>query len=88
MYILLVLLGLLYGACSVGATFAFYENTKDSEEYEIMFYSPKEIYDRTEMNMFGCIMCSFLYFLFTPLYCVPVTIGWCIYKLCHVGRRD
>lgn len=74
---------------SIGVTiFLYKELLETSHEDEIMFFTPRELYNNTEMNMFGCTICSLLWCLAIPLYCIPVTIGWCIYKLCHVGRRN
>lgn len=46
-----------------------------------------DLYDGTNMNLFGCILVSLIIIIFNPI----ISIGWLIYKLiyfiCHVGRK-
>lgn len=49
--------------------------------------SAKFMYDNTDMNMFGCIICSGIIMFFTSVYHIPAFIVWTVYKLFHIGRR-
>lgn len=53
-------------------------------------YIPKDIYERTDMNWFGCIFCYILLIIFTPhlmvlKWIVPLVIK-SIYFIFHAGR--
>jgi hypothetical protein len=47
-------------------------------------FNPKEIYNNTEVNWFGCIMLTILF----NLLCPAMTIGYWLRWLCTVGRKD
>lgn len=57
----------------------------DDDSY--LFFTPNYLYKNSEMNIFGCYICSLLIIIFDLLYCVPVIIGWVIWKLFHIGRK-
>jgi hypothetical protein len=46
--------------------------------------NPVEIYDNVDVNWFGCGLLTFLF----NIACPPLTIGYWIYWLCTVGRKD
>lgn len=50
-------------------------------------FSYRILYDDSEMNMFGCVVCSILLEAITSVYHIPAFICWVIYKIFHVGRR-
>lgn len=54
----------------------------------LMFFTPKYIYDITEMNIFGCIICSLIIIILNPIYCIIAIVVWSIWKLFHIGRKD
>lgn len=54
----------------------------------MLFFTPKYIYNNTEMNIFGCIICSILLYCIFPLYTMVATIVWLIWKLFHIGRNN
>jgi len=58
------------------------------EPYEWIIQSPIQLYEKTNMNWFGCIFIWFLEFLLMP---VPVILSliWDFFNwLVHVGRKD
>ena len=46
-------------------------------------YHPKDIYDNSNLNIFGAILLWFLWLVFCPIYAI---IGFMIW-LCTVGRK-
>lgn len=50
-------------------------------------FSARTYYDDSEMNMFGCVVCSILLEAITSVYHIPAFFCWVIYKIFHVGRR-
>jgi hypothetical protein len=51
------------------------------DEYTI---TPRELYDTSNLNMFGCVLLWFIAFIFNPLFYIACFAEW----LCHVGRKD
>lgn len=56
--------------------------TKEADDLGEIF-NPKEIYDNTTVNIFGCIMLTILFNILCPV----MTIGYWLWWLCTVGRR-
>jgi hypothetical protein len=52
-----------------------------------LYFYPKYLYKTTNMNMFGCIMCSIVLFIANYLYCTIACIIHLIYWISHVGRK-
>lgn len=60
---------------------------EDNSGDPIMFsdnFIVKELYDRTEMNIFGCIVSSILLCILLPL----IAIIRIIYLIFHIGRKN
>lgn len=58
------------------------------------YFTPRTLYRLTKMNWFGCFLVSLLAWLFNPIYCSMMTIGYIFYKIyefvdwiLHVGRK-
>ena len=63
-------------------------------EQDFYYFTPRTLYRLTKMNWFGCFLVSLLAWLFNPIYCSMMTIGYIIYKIyefvdwiLHVGRK-
>jgi len=61
---------------------------------ETFYFTPRTLYRLTEMNWFGCFLVSLLAWIFNPIYCSMMIIGYIIYTICefvywilHVGRK-
>jgi hypothetical protein len=56
--------------------------------WDNMNVTPMDIYDSTDMNLFGSILVWLLQLVFIPLPTIASIIISFIYWLCHVGRKD
>ena len=90
---LIVYLSIL-GVCTLEIVieYAAYDCSKDCRgpKFKRFVYTPKDIYNRTYMNWFGCIYCYILLILFTPHL---LLLKWTIpplmkfsYWIFHAGR--
>lgn len=43
---------------------------------DVFFIYPSHLYNLTNMNKFGCYVCSFVIALLCPIYSVPAFIYW------------
>ena len=83
----IVLAGILLGLLSVVIHIGAYDQ-------DCYYFTPRTLYRLTKMNWFGCFLVSLLAWLFNPIYCTMMTIGYIIYLICkfvywilHVGRN-
>lgn len=95
---LLLIYLIIIGVCTLEVIieYAVYDCTGVSSvfytgpEFKRFVYTPKDIYNRTKMNWFGCIFCYILLIIFTPhlmllKWVVPAVIK-SIYFIFHAGR--
>ena len=54
------------------------------EGFDDMAVTPQEIYDYSDMNMFGCVIVFIIGFILNPLFYMAHFICW----IFHVGRKD
>jgi hypothetical protein len=64
-------------------------------EIDFYYFTPRTLYRLTKMNWFGCFLVSLLAWIFNPIYCCLLTIGYIISHICdcvcwilHVGRKE
>lgn len=83
----IVLAGILLGLLSVVIHIGAYD-------HNVFYFTPWTLYKLTKMNWFGCFLVSLLAWIFNPIYCSMMIIGYIIYKICefvywilHVGRN-
>lgn len=68
-------------------SFLMFKDALEDDFEHPFLCSYKSIYDNTEMNMLGCLVCSLLLIIITSVYHIPAFICWFVYKIFHVGRR-
>lgn len=83
----IVLAGILLGLLSIIIHMGAYDE-------DCYYFTPRTLYRLTKMNWFGCFLVSLLAWLFNPIYCSMMIIGYIIYKIyefvdwiLHVGRK-
>lgn len=47
----------------------------------------KYVYENSKMNIIGCIIVAFMYYIVFPILFIPKSIGMLVYYLFHVGRK-
>jgi len=52
-------------------------------EWDVAYPLPHEIYDESEMNLFGCILLFIVFLVLCPI----AYLFRIIYMLCHIGRE-
>ena len=60
----------------------------NEDDYALCYYGSVTswLYEKTKMNMVGCILVAIIYYIVCPLF-IPRSIGMLVYWLCHIGRR-
>lgn len=53
-------------------------------DYDNVAVTPKQIYERTDLNIFACTLIFIIAFVIDPLFFVLHFIDW----LLHVGRKE
>ena len=87
MMALLLILYVVYSILRGASTLVDASENKKYERYwEIPSYRPKDFYERTEMNWFGCILVWLMTIILNPIYVAGMYLSKPIYWLCHVGR--
>lgn len=83
----IVLAGTVLGLLSVGIH-------TGACDHDFFYFTPRTLYKLTKMNWFGCFLVSLLAWIFNPIYCSMMTIGYIFYKIyefvdwiLHVGRK-
>ena len=68
---------ILYALCIVFASVI------EIDDFDDIAFTPKQLYESNDLNMFGCCIVFILGFVFDPL----LYILYFIYWICHIGRR-
>ena len=68
---------ILYALCIV------FVSVIEIDDFDDIAFTPKQLYESNDLNMFGCCIVFILGFVFDPL----LYILYFIYWICHIGRR-
>lgn len=84
----MIILILIYLTIVTVTTSIFIGLWISNENCNKMFPDIHYIYNSTKMNMFGCVSCAILIFIFNPI----VSLIWILYKITyfitHIGRKN
>lgn len=68
---------------------------KREDEFDMYYFSPCRIYQKSRLNIVGCLLMSLTYILINPIFCFVMMLGYIMEQVCklfdwlfHVGRKN